>query len=110
MIALLPEVKKFLKSAPVKMLIGGKWTGAVSGKTFPVHDPGEGAIIAYAPEGCAPDIDLAVQAARQAFQHSGWASLPANDRAVLPQIELRDKVAGRVSYLAGTRFAVYWVA
>jgi aldehyde dehydrogenase (NAD+) len=82
MTALLPQVKKFLKSAPVKMLIGGKWTGAASGKTFPVHDPGEGAVIAHAPEGCAPDIDLAVRAARKAFQHSGWAGLPANDRAV----------------------------
>jgi uncharacterized protein (DUF433 family) len=25
-------------------------------------------------------------------------------------VELRDTVAGRVAYLAGTRFAVYWVA
>src|SRR5580658_6050206 len=82
MISLLPEVKKFLKSAPVKMLIGGKWTGAASGKTFPVHDPGEGAVIAHAPEGCAPDIDLAVRAAREAFVKSGWAEMPANDRAV----------------------------
>src|SRR5580700_10806644 len=82
MIAILPEVKKFLKSTPVKMLIGGKWTGAVSGKTFPVHDPGDGAILARAPEGCAPDVDLAVRSARKAFDHSGWASLPANDRAV----------------------------
>jgi aldehyde dehydrogenase (NAD+) len=83
MIALLPEVKRFLKAMPVNMLIGGKWTGAASGKTFPVQDPGDGAMIAHAPEGCAPDIDLAVRAARKAFLHSGWAALPANDRAVL---------------------------
>jgi len=31
-------------------------------------------------------------------------------RRDFPQIELRDTVAGRVSYLAGTRFAVYWIA
>jgi uncharacterized protein (DUF433 family) len=31
-------------------------------------------------------------------------------RRDFPQIELRDTVAGRVGYLAGTRFAVYWVA
>jgi uncharacterized protein (DUF433 family) len=30
-------------------------------------------------------------------------------RRSFPQIELRDTVAGRVSYLAGTRFAVYWI-
>ncbi len=31
-------------------------------------------------------------------------------RRDFPQIELRDTLAGRVSYLAGTRFAVYWIA
>jgi uncharacterized protein (DUF433 family) len=31
-------------------------------------------------------------------------------RRDFPQIELRDTVAGRVGYLAGTRLAVYWVA
>jgi uncharacterized protein (DUF433 family) len=30
-------------------------------------------------------------------------------RRDFPQIELRDTAAGRVGYLAGTRFAVYWV-
>ncbi len=27
-----------------------------------------------------------------------------------PQVELRDTAGGRVAYLAGTRFAVYWIA
>jgi uncharacterized protein (DUF433 family) len=31
-------------------------------------------------------------------------------RRDFPQIELRDTVAGRVAYLAGTRLAVYWIA
>jgi len=31
-------------------------------------------------------------------------------RRDFPQVELRDTVAGRVGYLAGTRLAVYWVA
>ena len=31
-------------------------------------------------------------------------------RRDFPHIELRDTMAGRVGYLAGTRFAVYWVA
>jgi uncharacterized protein (DUF433 family) len=31
-------------------------------------------------------------------------------RRDFPQIELRETAAGRVAYLAGTRFAVYWVA
>ena len=31
-------------------------------------------------------------------------------RRDFPQIDLRETAAGRVAYLAGTRFAVYWVA
>ena len=31
-------------------------------------------------------------------------------RRDFPQIELRETAAGRVAYLAGTRFAVYWVS
>jgi aldehyde dehydrogenase (NAD+) len=34
-------------------------------------------------EGDAHDIDLAVNAARKAFEKSGWATMPANDRAVI---------------------------
>jgi len=83
MTALLPEVKKFLQSSPLQMLIGGRWTGAASGATFEVRDPGEGTVLAHAPEGGAADIELAVRAAREAFRASGWADLPANDRAVL---------------------------
>ena len=31
-------------------------------------------------------------------------------RRDFPQIDLRETAAGRVAYVAGTRFAVYWVA
>src|SRR5438270_3161661 len=31
-------------------------------------------------------------------------------RRDFPQIDLRETAAGRVAYMAGTRFAVYWVA
>ena len=31
-------------------------------------------------------------------------------RRDFPQIDLRETAAGRVAYLAGTRFAVYWIA
>jgi len=83
MIQLLPEVTKFLKAKPLKMFIGGKWTEATSGKTFPTRDPGDGKIIAEVAAGDAADVDRAVKAARQAFQKSGWATMPANDRAVI---------------------------
>jgi acyl-CoA reductase-like NAD-dependent aldehyde dehydrogenase len=82
MTAILPEVKKFLQPSSLKMFIGGRWTAAANGKTFAVRDPGDGSVIARAPDGRAADVDRAVRAAREAFAKSGWADLPANDRAV----------------------------
>jgi aldehyde dehydrogenase (NAD+) len=79
---LLPEVKKFLASQPLKMFIGGEWTNAASGETFETRDPGAGKVLAAVAAGDSRDIDRAVQAATDAFRKSGWATLPANDRAV----------------------------
>src|SRR5579863_3165415 len=77
------EVKNFLSSQPLKMFIGGRWVDSSSGKAFETRDPGDGKVIAKVAEGDARDIDLAVNAARQAFDKSGWATMPANDRAVV---------------------------
>jgi acyl-CoA reductase-like NAD-dependent aldehyde dehydrogenase len=78
-----PEVKDFLAAQPLKMCIGGQWTEAASGKTFETLDPGNGKRIASVAAGDATDVDRAVQASREAFQRGGWATMRANDRAVM---------------------------
>jgi aldehyde dehydrogenase (NAD+) len=78
-----PEVSKFLSNQPQKMLIGGKWVAAQSGKTFETRDPGEGKVLANVAAGDAPDVEAAVTAAQEAFRKSGWATMPVNDRAVI---------------------------
>ena len=80
---LLAPVKEFLNSQPLKMYIGGRWTDAGDGKTFETRDPGTGQVIARVTAGDAADVDRAVQAAREAFAKSGWATMPANDRGVI---------------------------
>ncbi len=80
---LLPKVKEFLSEQPLKMFIGGKWTPAQAGETFETRDPGSGEVIATVASGKAEDVDRAVRAAEEAFRRGGWASLPANDRAVI---------------------------
>src|SRR5437867_8815754 len=77
-----PDVTKFLANQPLKMFIGGEWTAAQSGEAFETRDPGDGKVIAKVAAGDKRDIDRAVDAARTAFRKSGWATLPANDRAV----------------------------
>jgi aldehyde dehydrogenase (NAD+) len=78
-----PEVTQFLAAQPLKMFIGGKWVAARGGQTFETRDPGEGTVLATVAAGEAADVDAAVAAAQHAFQHSGWATMPANDRAVI---------------------------
>ncbi|RNF18327.1 aldehyde dehydrogenase, mitochondrial precursor [Trypanosoma conorhini] len=52
-----------------KLLINGKFVPAVSGKTFDVVNPATEEVCARVAEADAPDVDLAVAAAREAFQH-----------------------------------------
>ena len=66
-----------------RMLINGKWVEAKSGKTFEVEDPATQAVIAHVPSGDKADIDLAVAAARKAFESGPWARISPGDRSRL---------------------------
>src|SRR5690348_7026875 len=68
---------------PRQLLIGGRWQAAASGKTFAVHDPSTGEVIAQAALGEAADIDKAVQAARRAFESGPWPSMSPSARGRL---------------------------
>jgi phenylacetaldehyde dehydrogenase len=68
---------------PRKMLIGGAWREAASGRTFDTYDPSTGEVLAHVAEGDAEDIDRAVRAARNAFESGPWASMTALDRCKL---------------------------
>src|SRR5229473_3182548 len=68
---------------PRKMLIDGKWVNAVSGKTFPTYNPATGEVLAQVAEGDRQDIDVAVKAARKAFDSGPWSRLTASERGKL---------------------------
>ena len=68
---------------PRKMLIDGKWVNAASGKTFPTYNPATGEVLAQVAEGDRADIDLAVQAARRAFDSGPWSRMTASERGKL---------------------------
>ncbi len=76
-----PRVASFIEK-PRKMLINGKWVDAVSGKTFPTYDPSTGEVLAQVAEGDREDINLAVKAARQAFE-GPWRKMTPSDRGRL---------------------------
>ena len=76
------QVKAFL-GAPRKMLIGGRWLEAVSGKTFPTYNPDTGEVLAQVAEGNSAEVDRAVTAARKAFEGGPWRTLTASERGRL---------------------------
>ena len=69
----------FLGAGPRKLLIGGRWVEAASGRTFATTSPSDGTPLALLAEGGAPDIDRAVAAARAAFA-GPWSRFKPYDR------------------------------
>jgi len=69
-----PEVRR------TQILIGDQWRDSVSGKTFATINPATEQTIAEVAEGDAADVDLAVQAARKAFDSGPWRKTDARDR------------------------------
>lgn len=63
-----------------KLYIGGNWVDTSSSKTFDVEDPATGKKLASCASGNSKDIDLAVKAARNAFDSGRWTGIPANER------------------------------
>ncbi|KAJ6372245.1 hypothetical protein OIU76_026680 [Salix suchowensis] len=55
-----------------RLFINGEFVDSVSGKTFETIDPRTGGVIARVAEGEKEDVDLAVRAARQAFDDGPW--------------------------------------
>ncbi|MER7898468.1 aldehyde dehydrogenase family protein [Streptomyces sp. NPDC096046] len=62
---------------------GGKWRAAVSGATREILDPADALPFAVVAEGDEKDTDLAIAAARRAFDEGPWPHTPAAERAAL---------------------------
>jgi phenylacetaldehyde dehydrogenase len=84
-----------------KLLIDGKWVEARSGKTFAVEDPATEEKITEVAQGDKSDVDLAVAAARRAFDSGPWSRLSpaARSRLVWRLGELIEKHADEFAEL-----------
>ncbi len=77
------EARPPVKVRQTKMLVDGRWMDSTSGKTFPTLNPATGEVIAHVAEGDRVDVDLAVKAARRAFEHGPWRRMSARERGRL---------------------------
>lgn len=101
---LIPEVGKFLDSELQQPLVGGKSAAGSEKGTFETHDPGSGEKLATVPHFTAKDVDAAVAAAQKAFDSSGWATLPPNERGAIlhrlaDEVERRIPIIGQIEAL-----------
>jgi aldehyde dehydrogenase (NAD+) len=65
-----------------KMFVDGAWVDACSGRTMETRNPATGAVIATVPRGDRQDVELAVAAARRAFD-GPWSRCKPYGRQVL---------------------------
>lgn len=70
-----------LPRTPRQLLVDGEFVDARSGKTFATHDPATGEVLAHLAEADAPDVDIAVRAARRAFEEGPWSRMTPAQRA-----------------------------
>eukprot|EP01018_Ginkgo_biloba_P023245 Gb_16619 [translate_table: standard] len=63
-----------------KLFINGEFVDSVSGNTFETCDPRTGDVITLVSEATKEDVDLAVKAARNAFDNGPWPRMPGYER------------------------------
>src|SRR3954469_11330651 len=67
-----------------ELLIGGQWAKPSGGQRIEVRSPATLDVVGSVPEALEADVDAAVAAARQAFDHGAWPrTRPAERAAVL---------------------------
>ncbi|WP_338752713.1 aldehyde dehydrogenase family protein [Bacillus sp. FJAT-52991] len=77
-----PKVVSFLNGLK-KLYINGEFVDSVSGKTFETLNPATGEVLAVVSEAVEEDIDLAVRAAREAFDNGAWSKMGSAERSRL---------------------------
>ncbi|XP_021741570.1 aldehyde dehydrogenase family 2 member C4-like [Chenopodium quinoa] len=84
-----------------KLFINGEFVDAISGKLFETIDPRNGEVVAKIAEGDKEDIDLAVKAARDAFDHGPWPRMSghARGRLMIKYAELVEEHAEELAAL-----------
>jgi acyl-CoA reductase-like NAD-dependent aldehyde dehydrogenase len=74
------DTKPRAEATTYQMLIDGEWVAAKSGQTFERLNPANGELVGTFPLAGIEDVDLAVDAARRAFDGGTWSKAPAKQR------------------------------
>ncbi len=66
-----------------RLLIGGRWVDADSGREFETRDPATGEVLGVVADAGASDVDAAVDAAREAYADPAWRNMTPAERGRL---------------------------
>lgn len=89
----------WIDQAPKRLLIGGQWVDAVSGKTFETLNPATEQLLCRVAEAEQADVDAAVAAARKAFEAPSWSAMSPHSRT-RALLRIADKVEAHIPELA----------
>ncbi|MBB4188769.1 aldehyde dehydrogenase (NAD+) [Sinorhizobium terangae] len=78
----LPELPAFLQTREKSLFIDGAWRNSQSDGRIETRNPATGEVIATLPDASKEDVDVAVAAARRAFEGE-WSRFTPNDRHAL---------------------------
>jgi betaine-aldehyde dehydrogenase len=67
----------------IGLFVEGEWRDAEAGRTREIRCPADGSLVATVPEAGPEDAELAIGAARRAFDHGQWPSTSSLERAAL---------------------------
>jgi acyl-CoA reductase-like NAD-dependent aldehyde dehydrogenase len=84
---------------PDKLYIGGEWVAPLSGAEIEIVSPNSEDVVARVAEAGKADMDRAVEAARQAFDHGPWPTTPPAERAA-KLMAMADHLEQRVGELS----------
>ena len=65
------------------LFIDGRWRRALGGRTRAIENPFDGSVVRVVDEADAEDTELAIRAARRAFDEGPWPSTPPAERGAL---------------------------
>jgi NAD-dependent aldehyde dehydrogenases len=74
------KAAKFLARGTHSLLIDGQWVPAQSGQTMDVINPANEEVLGKVPSAGKADVELAVSAARRAFDHGPWSKMHGTER------------------------------
>ena len=96
------------KPIKLKYHAGGQWIRSKTAKYMPCYNPSTGAVIAYAPQCTADEVEQAIQAAANAFP--AWSDTPVSKRVqVLFNLKaLMDKHLEELTYLLAREMGKKW--